>query len=373
MRIGIMTFWESQNNYGQLLQAYALQSYLENKGHEVFLIKYRRIRAKKNSILKRLISLDIKRFIKDIIEKKNALAEKINNPRDFNSFRSSYLHFTERVYNSFEDLKSNPPEADMYVCGSDQVWNNTFKVSCEAFLLGFGEPNKKRVAYAASFGTKEISENTRRLFETHIKKFNGVSVREESGIDLCKHVGYKDPYWLPDPTLLFSSEQWLSMVPPRNVLPSKRNKRLFLYTLGNSKIPNREAYIQYAKSLHDVEVIHVSANGDYSGNEFPAIDQWLSIINSSDYVITNSFHGIVFSIIFNKNFIVLPNTGSALGMNERILSLLGKLKLTDHIIYHFDEKRIDELLNMNILWNEVNLCIKDWQNDANIFWLKHLC
>ncbi|MEH6305213.1 polysaccharide pyruvyl transferase family protein [Olivibacter sp. CPCC 100613] len=372
MRIGIMTFWESQDNYGQQLQAFALQTFLRQLGHDAFLIKYHRHGSvpPRKTLLQRIVQFNpIKsakaRIAHSKLRKFSAFEQA--HPRHFNSFKDNRLVFGDRLYTSLDELMTFPPKADAYICGSDQIWNNTFSVSCEPYLLGFGDLKTKRIAYAASFGQKVLSADTLRLFRRYLPKFDAVSVREKSGLTLCKKIGYTNAIWVPDPTLLFDKSHWTSLLKNDKEFDRKKNTQLFLYTLGNSKINHREQIIHYLKNKEAVDTLHVSANRDMSGDYFPRVEEWVHAISQSDYLVTNSFHGAVFSILFNKNFIVLPNTGVATGMNERVLSLLEKLNLTEHLLWQFDPQRIDFLLQKKIPWAKINADIASWREDARQF------
>ncbi|WP_149304355.1 polysaccharide pyruvyl transferase family protein [Pareuzebyella sediminis] len=369
MRIGILTFWESQDNYGQQLQAFALQTYLQNMGNEVFLIKYRRIASVQHRTLtERIKNFNLKKFLEARFPSlKSRTDSKPKIDRHFDSFRKTHINFSDITYDSLEELNANPPKADVYICGSDQVWNNSFSVSCEAFLLGFGDATTKRIAYAASFGMKELPLETEQLFNEHIHNFDAVGVREKSGLNICKTLGYPSAIWVPDPTMLFKKQDWLNLFPNGKAEEKKADKRLFLYTLGNSPINERESYIDFANNLEDVEVFHVSANNDFSGNAYPSIPDWIHTLSDADFVITNSFHGTLFSILFNKNFVVLPNTGSKAGMNERVISLLEKVGLSGRISHEFDEKNLNSLLFDRIDWREVNGKIENWKSKTDDF------
>lgn len=358
MKIGILTFWESKNNYGQILQLFALQTTLNKLGHDSFLIKYRRIPSgrnrkllvKLNSIyLLRIFIGSIRRFIR---KEANTNDEK----RKFDAFKKEHIVFGEYEYLNFNGLKNNPPVADVYVVGSDQVWNNNFSVSAEAFLLGFGGKKVKRVAYAASFGEKTISDDTKVLFEKHIHNFDAVSVREQSGLDICSNLNVSNTQWVLDPTLLFTKEDWSKMLGLQDGV--KNDKSIFIYTLGNSEIIDRDKFIGYVNSLKQYRVIHASANNDISGNILPTIPEWVDNIKNAEMVITTSFHGMVFCLLNNTNFIILPNTGHAAGMNERILSLLTLLGLEDHMIEQFSESKVTNIFLKKIDWNQVNTILE---------------
>lgn len=370
-KIGIMTFWESQNNYGQLLQGFALQKYLNNKGHDAFIIRFLRVpKVKKRGILQKIRRFNLNKYLHNRINRTNILFEKNSKPRQFDAFRNNMI-FSEESYKSLDDLAQSPPDADIYICGSDQIWNDSFPVSCEPFLLDFGSPSVKRVAYAASFGKKDLKEESHDMFIEKLKNFDSISVREQSAVILCKELGVDNALWVPDPTLLFNKVEWAKYLEINLQVP-KTKKQIFIYTLGNSDIKDRKQFIYYAKSLKDTEVIHATANGDFSGNVTPTINEWVKHISMSNFVITTSFHGMVFSIIFGVNFAILLNTGQAVGMNERIYSLLSKLGLEDHIMDKFDEDKLIELSTKTVDWTKVYSILFDWKIVADLFLEKSL-
>lgn len=171
MRIGIITYWSSSDNYGQQLQCFALQKYLKGLGHDAYLIKY--MPTSKVPLWRRIV-----RFLKYHLltpsgqkEKDKALAmvsqkNELNNvKRDFIGFRAKYIVSTDIVYHSIKELRENPPTADVYICGSDQVWNNRLEDENTAgWFLDFGSPKTKRLSYAASIGREiETKEYIRLL------------------------------------------------------------------------------------------------------------------------------------------------------------------------------------------------------------------
>lgn len=367
MKIGIMTFWESSNNYGQLLQAFALQNYLTNKGHEVFFIKFYRIAPPSKISITNLIKTRLSIFKKRLLDRDNSKLNPVEPDRGFEHFRRFRLNMGSVSYRSLLDLQQNPPVADAYISGSDQVWNNTFKVPCLPFLLPFGDSTVKRIAYAASFGQRELSPETALLFKQYLPEFDAVSVREKSGKNICEDVGYDQAVWVPDPTLLFDKHEWLKMLNIGQSDSGSDKEHVFVYTLGNSAINDKGKYLEHVSKIPNVDVLHATANNDYSGNVYPEVTEWIRLIAHAKFVITNSFHGMVFCIIFNKNFIVLPNTGAAEGMNERIASLITKFSLDDHMMFHYDEERVNRLLQKEISWDEINNSISKWKLVAENF------
>lgn len=365
MKIGILTYWWTDDNYGQLLQAYALQTYLKKKGHDVFLIKYQEKKIlKKKSFIERLSSITIEKILKKIESRKIKLNKK-RHPRFFEDFKREYLVFSDEKYDSYLELQSSPPNADLYICGSDQVWNSKLRNPIEPYLLSFGNTNTKRASYAASFGLVELSDVDKIIYKRCLAVFDAISVRERTGVDICNQLGYTNVYWLADPTLLLNINEWLA-ISKKRIAENKDKTNVFVYTL-NETIEDKTKVIEYFKEKKNTVVNHVTANNDISGNVYPTIHEWITSINEADFVITNSFHGLVFCIIFNKNFLVLPTTKSFIGMNDRVDSLLYKCDLKDNILTHFDEAKLELFLNKKIDWKNTNDNIKEWLKESDAF------
>lgn len=369
MKIGIMTFWESINNYGQILQLFAMQSYLTKIGHSPFLIPYHRVPPPvKMSLFTRLFRLNpISSYRRKRYERIKVLSEVQDLKRQFSQFKKQFINFGQEEYYSLSDLIARPPIADVYVTGSDQVWNNSFQVSAEAFLLGFGDSRIKRVAFAASFGKRKLDTTTEKLFKKYIHKFSAVGIREKSGLEICNTLGYRNAKWVLDPTFLFTKSEWEELLGINFVRNVSSPKTVFIYTLGNSEIVEKELFINYAKSLEGFVTLHATANNDSSGSLFPTIPEWVSYIGSSELVITTSFHGMVFCLINNTKFIILPNTGAAEGMNERIDSLLSLLGLEHHKMTRFDKEHADSILRNEVDWAEINRKISDFRQESMKF------
>ena len=207
MRIGIITYWSSSDNYGQQLQCFALQKYLKGLGHDAYLIKYMPISSVP---LWRRIVRSIKYHLLVSSEqkendKKNAeissTNELLNAKRNFVGFRNNYIDSTDIVYNSIHELRANPPKADVYICGSDQVWNNRLEDENTAgWFLDFGSPKTRRLSYAASIG-RDIDSKEYESFSKYLKRFDAISVREQKANDLCHHLGFEKSIVSIDPTL----------------------------------------------------------------------------------------------------------------------------------------------------------------------------
>lgn len=331
MKIGIVTYWWSQDNYGQILQCYALQKFLTKIGHEAFLIKYDFTKdIKKQSLfIKLLKAFNIVKLIKYFKEKKhiaNVLKEQSYNDRYFNDFKNKYLFFSDN-YTSYNDIKTNPPKADAYIVGSDQVWNywheqpKKFMNQIHVYFLDFGNKNTKRLAYAASWGVTAIPDSFKQIVKPYLAKFDYIGVREKSGIELCTQCGFSNAEWVCDPTLLLTREDYRSLY-SQNTVRKQEKKYILLYLLNSTCKVDLQSIYDFAFQ-RDLNVIYVTGNGviDDRPKFFATIPEWLYLVDNAEYVITNSYHCGVFSTIFNKKFGIIPRTDKYSGMNSRFESL----------------------------------------------------
>lgn len=330
MRIALLTIWH-EKNYGAELQAYATIKVLQNLGHEVEMIDIRLSDMGKPS-LGGWVALMI-----ESISPCN---------RKFNNFWKKYIPTTKR-YKSIEELKKDPPKADVYMVGSDQVWNPEITKSfSNLYFLDFGDDTVKRVSYASSFGKDtwlydEKDEITREL----LSKFAKISCREETGVGIVKNQFGLHATEVLDPTMLLDDYSGLTgSCQERNtivfyplvedpILEACANK--IGIELGCDVINNKKCTTLLNKVVWD----RVS------------IEDWIKNIVEARFVITRSFHGVVFSIIHNKQFAVLEGNAK---VSTRITNLLKKLQLEDRYF-----KSEDELFNKRPWDSYINYAIVD--------------
>ena len=342
-KIGIVTYWNSEENYGQILQIFALQYYLKQKDCYPFLIKHSLIATHicSESFFKRLIKLlfsysklrdSIKRRFSGIIKKEQISII----DRHFKEFKDKYVESSSRIY-SYQDLLNHPPKADGYIVGSDQVWNFPNPV----FLFNWVDNKIPCFSYAASFGSPSVPKYLLKEYKTSLTKFKLISVREKSGVEICSDMGFEAEHVL-DPTLLLLKNDYLNSF-DIEITPSKR-PYIFLYLLGNESKIDLDYLKRYA-AHNDLDVIFVPSQNfktEFFDPTYPTIEEWLSLIANADLVITNSFHGTVFSILFERLFYTVLLKGKDNKMNERIISLFADLNLSRSYNNHIDlTKKID--------------------------------
>lgn len=332
MKIGIITYWKAKDNYGQILQSFALQEYLRKHGHEPFLMRYNdnpRLEAtfKWSRILIYLLKLPIyvSWFVKQKqMQNKVTKYEQsvVNVDRHFTDFMRTNIAHTEEVYTE-ENIRQNPPVADAYICGSDQIWAGDW-----AYYLDFAPDDKPKIAYAPSLGglTKFPIE-----YEEHMKallaRFSFIGMREQSGVDVCHRLGRKDAVKVVDPTLLLTREDY-----DKVRISTKCDKPyLLMYILGNPMACKVEEIFEYAKSRGlDVKYV-TSGHADNHEHIYAQVGEWIDLIANADMVITNSFHGTVFSLIYHTPFITIPLNNGYERMNTRVEELLMEGGLTSQL------------------------------------------
>ena len=357
MKIGIVTFWWSKDNYGQLLQCYALQKYLKDLGHDSFVIKYDyHDDIKSNSLFKRILKAFNPVLLLKYLQNKKRI-EKVHNEytennRHFDDFRNNNITFSKPEYKSFFELRDNPPLADIYIVGSDQVWNyryfnlKRYINPLHVYFLDFGTKNIKRFSYAASWGRKKISSEYIKEIVPMLKKFDFISVREKTGIDLCKKCGRDDAEWVCDPTLLLTTEKYRDLYSGESIRKPK-NQYILLYMLNNCFNFDIQQVYDYAKSK-ELEVVYITGNGkiDSYTKFFATIPEWLYLVDNAEFVITNSFHCVVFSTIFHKQFAVIPLCGPDKGMNARFESLFILRDTGDRFLKNNDFSLLEKTYNV---------------------------
>lgn len=357
MRIGILT-QPLYTNYGGLVQCYALQTVLQRLGHETVILQREFDRQYTfrggciyyaKHIVKMLMGKRESWHYVVAQEKRDYIAqntykfiEKNINPR------SEYCYTTEQLAKEVERLN-----LDAIIVGSDQVWRPYYSPCQPNYFLDFLPENSKikRISYAASFGgdTWTFSPELTKQCAALLQKFDAVSVREQSGIKLCKEHFGVDAIQVLDPTMLLEKEDYINI--------SKEHKtnrgNLFCYVLDKTQekqnIINhiaKETGKQPFESMPTLPPETYHLYGDIDKCIYPPVEDWLSAFNEADMVITDSFHGTVFSIIFNKPFFVIGNEGRGLARFQSLLKMFG---LEDRLITN---SKIDT--SSLIDWNVVN-------------------
>ena len=368
MKIGIIAL-ELRYNFGGILQAYALQKVLRNLGHDV--IHVDKIMEVSLGPWYKKYPIYIKRSIckyilgKNIIIKADIEQNRISNAiaKNTDLFIGKYIRKIR--IKDFSNFKEE--DFDVIIVGSDQVWRPKYFFSkIENAYLDFAKEWKiKRIAYAASFGTEEweYTEEQTNNCATLLKKFNAVSVRESSAVHLCNdNFGVKAEHVL-DPTMLLSKEDYIKLFKDYNAAQSDGN--LFCYILDEGE--EKKSIIDCVAKEKVLKPFYV--NSRYDDHNAPLeeriqqpVEKWLRAFYDAEFVITDSFHACVFSIIFNKPFIVYGNRERGLARFNSLLSIFG---LEERIVLTKEEatKAISEPIN----WKKVNESHREWKEKSMSF------
>lgn len=342
MKIKTITCHDVYNS-GASLQAYALMKYLNKMGNEVEIIDYKpdylsnhykilsinNSKYEKNNIIK-IIYLTIKLPVRLL-----ALKDK----KRYDEFREKYLNITDIRYTSNEELKKKIPEADMYICGSDQIWNCKFNNGKDpAFYLDFVPEEKIKVSYAASFATDNIDDKYKSIIKERIKKLDYIGVRETSALTILKDLDIHNGVQVMDPVFLIDKNDWNNII--YNI--KSNEKYIFVYDFDKSELI-REISIKIAREKK-LKIYSVFKN-NYSDKVIKRMGplDFISYIKNAEFIISNSFHGTAFSIIFEKQFIVINRKEQ---INTRMRDLLNTLNMENRLIsenYNLDSiiKNID--------------------------------
>ena len=375
MKLQIITYSRTKN-YGGILQAYGLYKYLCDSGYEVEFIDYLPPRC---NVENKEIFTDNTIWMSRIWGK-NALTKAIwkiaiypKIKRSFEPFRrflDSRANFTQR-YECLEELKINVPIGDVYITGSDQVWNNLLNKTKSIdvpFYLGFID-NVKKISYGPSFGGSNLSEKDTYIVKQLLSDYSHISVRERGGQKLLSEIGIKADL-VADPTILCAPSVWNDFVSVQ-----KNNNFIFLYLI---KFDNSlyELARETAKSLDkklSIIVLNPKDKYLYKRNKkdviiCPEIEKWLSHINNADLVITDSFHACVFSIIFHKKFIV--SISSRKGMSGRITDLLEKTGLESRILDELSVTNAVKLYESDCDFEESDRALEEYRLESSK-WLEN--
>lgn len=362
MKIAVLTFWNSTDNYGQVLQGYALQRYLNKLGHEAFIVRYEEKKTYPAIFTDKGLKPYIKRVVKwllhhkDYNKQKNAF--KKNQLRQFNLFKQR-ICYSEQRYFCYSELIHSFPEADMYITGSDQVWGRIPTMDKEQpYYLKFGENSTKRIAYAASIGSSDFFDRNPEILVSLTKDFSNISVRESSRLELFTKAGIEATPVL-DPVFLLNREDYISLI------KEQHTKGIFVYVVNIHN--GDEIKIDELKEIAAVKNLELTAtlsSGYFPFSEclgsdinyiYPTIEEWISRIYSSEFVVTTSFHGIMFCLLLHKKFVYIPLKSEFSKGNERVTSVLEMTGLSDRIL----ESSYKDIIDKDICWENVDRIINE--------------
>ncbi len=389
MKIGIMT-WYNYINYGTALQVTALSEVLRQNGHEAEVIDYQP-RGMVHSIPDNSFNAKLKREV-TLRKKRHPLGRhstSIGKEKIFLDFLDKHISLSERS-DTLADLLMLNAQYDAFVCGSDQIWS-----PCNYdphYFLDFVEDTEKMVAYAPSIGLPKIEDPyIKNEISANIQRFKHLSVREEQGAKLVKELTGREAKTVCDPTMLLSGKDWRKLC---NAQCKSSEKYALVYMLGNNEAHwNIIAKIAATNNLNIKIVPVFEKDHDRVGciDETVGPAEFVSLIDNAELVLTDSFHGMVFSLLLHKQFIPFErfDKHDALNQNSRVFNLLDKVGLTDRIVSHsgkyklkqeIDFSKVDEAVcvmrndSMGYLTESLNAVEKRSRGEARHVRLNHeLC
>ncbi len=381
MKIGIITFWDSQDNYGQLLQCYALQRFLKNNGHQPILIKYK-IESIKEPTIKKMFrkskALLSPKHIRSYVNYRNSKLSNTlsyDDKYEFNDFRRKYIESTETEYYSLGELWAESWDIDYFICGSDQIWSPRDTRILRAFFLDFIPSNKQKIAYAASFGRSELPKYYQDQLYGLLKSFNAVSLREQGGVEICEKVGYNNCKLVSDPTMLLEQNDYIDLSKESQSIRNIENLAMIYLINWDTNISMNE--IDRHVKVNGLRLKYYAAHGaedNYKSETAVESDctipSWLNSISQAKIVFTNSFHGTLLSIIHHTPFVVFLLSEHSEQMNGRIISILTKLNLLNRI--YDGTKSLDDIINNPIDWCAVDKLKESFREDSSKWLLQSI-
>ena len=345
MKIGIITILKV-NNYGAELQAYATQAILRQLGYDAEIIDYLFYKNPESVRTRRsapLFCVPLKKRISEYIypivcRLKDAMNRDTLKRREirFASFHQKNTAMPP-TYKNMDELYNACMDYDVYMTGSDQVWNPGNYTSLLPYFLDFAPKEHRRIAYAASFGVSQIPEYARKVYAKYLQTYNAIGVREKDAVEIVKEVANQKAQWVLDPTLLLSKEEWLQVSSP---MESSSAPYILLYELTPCRYIHQLA--EHVRSLRNWSIVRICKSASKGENDTTVLNimdagpaEFLDLFSKAALVITNSFHGTAFSINFQRPFYtVLPLRKQN---NSRQRSLLELLGLTQRLLIEGDE------------------------------------
>lgn len=354
------------DNYGGLLQAFALKETLKSMGLQPIIINRRSLGARlyrqkisriKNFLLNKEIGINknLSQEQKKIISKHTKL------------FQETYIPELGKLITNQKGMqKLNQEGIYAYIVGSDQCWRPRYSPLITNYFLDFVKQNEhaKKISYAASFGTSEweFDQQTTEKCSLLLHQFDAISVREDSAVELIKnHLGRDDAIHVLDPTMLLNKEVYKEIVKKQN--PETPNGNLKVYVLDKSS--EKQTIIDYVAgslNLRQFEVMpkkrlkdELVTQENINQFQYPCPSEWLHGFETGEFVITDSFHGTVFSILNNKPFISLGNVNRGMSRFTSVLQMFG---LEDRLLTNTSKESINKILRNEINWDSVNATLK---------------
>lgn len=358
-RIGIITYHKAYN-FGSVLQAYALNRYLRDLGHDVETIDFQTEKQANlytlfepvNSMFSIARNLQSVRFLRSLRLRR----------KRFDDFLREFIPTSETVYFSLSDLNNADLDYDLFICGSDQIWNPNCQDFDEAYLLAFVKDKTKCIAYAPSIASHDINPQYHSLFRSQLKDFESLSVREISGAAVISKIIGREPTVVLDPVFLLDADKWRKLI----TAPPVKQKYIFCYFIGD--VAGMRHFARKMRKATGLPLVVVYKNirdelyrniKIYSAGPV----EFLSLIAHAEYICTNSFHAVAFSIIFKKKFWVFIDDANVQSSMSRIVDFTRMTGLENRVLTAKKcEVKFDEVLDYSLAQQTIK---REIQNSAD--------
>ena len=369
--IGIITIHKI-NNYGSVLQAYALQTACEDLGCSVEIIDYtfpNQIHANNRYVIPADSQPNEPRWIKILYALSLTRQHK-----GISAFVSKYQHLSTNQYSSPDEIERNAPQYDIYITGSDQLWNPRHCNGDPAFLLHFASTRSVKISYAASLGIDKLPKELHPLYQELLGRYEHISVRENSGVQVIKEITGKDARVVLDPTLLLNKDRWNGIATLGRQYKRKYILCYFLNYTFNA-FPYVDKLSQYIQRQTGYEIVQVARPPHHLGAPHThyrvgaSPEEFLALVRDAEMVLTTSFHGTAFAVNYGKPvFTVVQDRNASdsrqvslmhnLGLDDQILSVQDAMPDKSRFFYdvNAEQERLEELRkgSMEYLQNAIN-------------------
>lgn len=370
-------------NYGTFLQAFATQTATENLGYDTTILNINSViddvsKARKRYFLGQLLNLaEVKSYTATV----NAIIQKKINPKykeyyqerekKFKEFHDKYFKIGP-ICDSWEGLRQYCLNFSSIVVGSDQLWRPA-NIAGNFYTLNFVPDEINKVSYATSFGLKSIRENQKAVATRFLNRIQHLSCREQSGVQIIEDLTHRRAKLVCDPTLLLTKDEWNNYVIDNPII----NGDYILTYLLNNNIEHRK-YVRKLAEVTGCKVVGVLHGAGYVSGDERFIDEapknigpleFINLIKYAKYVCTDSFHGCVFSIIYEKNYYVFKRFSDQdkMSTNTRVTNLLDRLRLNDRLVKQYEE------LNLNVIdYESVNYRVQQFRDESRTFLINAL-
>lgn len=332
-------------NHGARLQACALLYYLKSLGHDAEVVDYRPEYMSFSDKVWYWPGVSVKMWAKLFLQLQLRI-DSVRRHAAFERFSERYIPRTEQIYRTLGELQKNSPQADAYIAGSDQIWNTSFRTGTDvAYYLDFGAPETRRVSYAASFAFPSLVAGCESFVKKHLSAFDHLSVREKSGLKILASMGCEGEV-TADPVFLLAAEAWDELLGCCDDMEAY----ILVYDVMGRENTIRQIAKRLAK-IYGCKIYSVSSRRlGYADKCFPqaAPDKFVELVRNARCVVSNSFHGTAFALIYHREFFVVDRKD---GLNERMHDLLCQFGLQSRLV---DVNTSDCVLNERISYEDVD-------------------